>query len=192
MLEALWLHQNHNVVNESLLRRTLRSPDSMPGRRRHASLCYWRDRVQNPLALLRTQINDEHPRVRLEAIRALSFLRDDAAIGVALELLAHPDDEYLRFTFNETLNTLERRAGAKVDRKNIASSLLAMIEKGKVPGRAAIGAAGYHLPPWRHEGAHRGVGPCRQRRTIPPSLRIRVLEWFGRRGNNAAGHAQGD
>ena len=40
-------------------------------------LCYWRDRVGEPLELLRKQVNDEHPRVRLEAIRALSFFDGD-------------------------------------------------------------------------------------------------------------------
>src|SRR5205823_11849095 len=76
----------------------------------------------------------DHPRVRLEAIRALSFFRTDAALAVAVELLTHPDDEYLRFVFNETLNTLERRLGSgkKLDRKNIAVSLLNLLEKGNL------------------------------------------------------------
>src|SRR5205807_310282 len=59
----------------------------------------------------------------------------DDALAVAVELLAHPDDVYLNYTFNETLNTLERRAGsgARVDRRNIAVSLLKMLEVGRVP-----------------------------------------------------------
>ena len=63
--------------------------------------------------LLRTQINDEHPRVRLEAIRALSFFEgDDAgkAQEIALELLQSPLDYYLEYTLNETNKTLDRRA----------------------------------------------------------------------------------
>ena len=40
-------------------------------------LCYWRDRVDEPLDLLRKQVNDEHPRVRLEAIRALNVPVED-------------------------------------------------------------------------------------------------------------------
>ena len=36
-------------------------------------LGYWRDHVEKPLDLLRTQVTDDHPRVRLEAVRALSF-----------------------------------------------------------------------------------------------------------------------
>jgi len=139
MMEALWQHQSHNVINEGLLKRMLRSPDFHARAAATRVLCYWRDRVTEPLKLLQTQINDEHPRVRLEAIRALSFFHTEEAMAIALEMFAHPDDEYLRFTFNETLNTLERRVGAaKVDRKNIAVSLLKMLEGGKVtPERTA-------------------------------------------------------
>ncbi|MGE0528547.1 MAG: PVC-type heme-binding CxxCH protein, partial [Bdellovibrionales bacterium] len=130
LLEALWLYQNHNVVNQYLLKQLLRSPDFRARAAATKVLCYWRDRVENPLDLLRTQINDSHPRVRLEAIRALSFFHDEEALAVALELLAHPDDQYLRYTFNETLNTLERRLGSgKINRGNIAASLLRMLQK---------------------------------------------------------------
>ena len=73
-------------------------------------LCYWRDRVDEPLELLRVQANDEHPRVRLETVRALSFFHDPKAQEVALETLAHPQDPYLEYTLKETLDTLERRA----------------------------------------------------------------------------------
>jgi putative heme-binding domain-containing protein len=138
MLEALWLHQSHDVVNEELLRRMLRSPDFRARAAATRVLCYWRDRIGQPLSLLRTQIADDHPRVRLEAIRAVSFFRGDEALAVASELLAHPTDEYLNFTFNETLNTLERRAGGKVNRANLATTFLAMLDKpGVTPERRA-------------------------------------------------------
>jgi putative heme-binding domain-containing protein len=179
LLEALWLHQAHNVVNEGLLRRMLRSSDFRARAAATRVLCYWRDRVKQPLELLRTQINDEQPRVRLEAIRALSFFHDQAALPVALELLAHPDDEYIRYVFNETLNTLERRlgGGAQVDRKNIATTLLRMLDKGKLPAeRQAV----LLETVCRH-------GQAKELQTVwdqivkgayPPVLRKRVLEWL--------------
>src|SRR5207302_264487 len=83
-MEALWLHQNHNVVHEELLRHMLRSPDFHARAAATRVLCYWRDRVKEPLELLHTQIKDAHPRVRLEAIRALSFFGDERALNVAL------------------------------------------------------------------------------------------------------------
>ena len=108
-LEALWVHQHHDVVDAKLLGELLRSPDYRARAAATRVLCYWRDRVENPLALLQTQVNDEHPRVRLEAVRALSFFHDPAAIEVALESLAHAQDYYLEYTLKETLENLENR-----------------------------------------------------------------------------------
>lgn len=178
LMEGLWLHQNHNVVNQELLQRMLRSPDFRARAAATRMLCYWRDRVKQPLDLLRAQINDVHPRVRLEAIRTLSFFHDEAALAVALELLAHPDDEYLRFVFNETLNTLERRLGGGVDRKNIAVSLLKMLEQDKVaPDRRPVLIETI----CRHGGDKQleAIWEKALRGGYPTALRKRVLEWLG-------------
>src|SRR5437588_7168471 len=95
-------------------------------------LCYWRDRVKDPLGLLRARVNDEHPRVRLEAIRALSFFRgDDASTAqeIALESLLHPQDYYLEYTLSETNKTLYRR----IDRPQAESPLVQLLKSGRVP-----------------------------------------------------------
>ena len=107
-MEALWVHQYHNVVNEPLLKRMLRSPDFHARAAATRVLCYWRDRVSDPLALLRAQAADEQPRVRLEAVRACSFFTTPQAAEVALEALNKPMDEYLKYTLDETMNTLDR------------------------------------------------------------------------------------
>jgi glucose/arabinose dehydrogenase len=109
MLEALWLHGQHDVVDIDLLQRTLRSPDYRARAAATRVLCYWRDRVPEALPLLQVQAGDEHPRVRLEAVRAASFFHDPAALDVALESLGHPTDYYLDYTLKETMSTLERR-----------------------------------------------------------------------------------
>ena len=75
LTEALWVHQWHNRVNEALLTRMLRSSEPWARAAATRVLCYWRDRVKNPLALLKVQANDEHPAVRLEAVRAASFFQ---------------------------------------------------------------------------------------------------------------------
>lgn len=114
-LEALWMHQQHDVVNEALLKELLKSKDYRVRAAATRVLCYWRDRVKEPLELLRAQVNDDHPRVRLEAVRALSFFEGkDAqlALEVSVESLVHPQDDYLTYTMKETTNTLERRAKA--------------------------------------------------------------------------------
>ncbi|MBX6314458.1 MAG: HEAT repeat domain-containing protein [Isosphaeraceae bacterium] len=116
MLEALWLHQSHDVVNKDLLQLLLTCPEPRARAAATRVLCYWRDRVENPLGLLQKQVNDEHPRVRLEAVRALSFFDgDDAAKAqeIAMESLLYPQDYYLEYTLNETNKTLDRRIKAQ-------------------------------------------------------------------------------
>ena len=108
-LEALWLHQAHDTINEPLLKDVLRSSDFRARAAATRVLGYWRDRVAKPLDLLRNQVTDEHPRVRLEAVRALSFFNSQEAIDVAVESLVLDQDDYLKYTFNETMKTLERR-----------------------------------------------------------------------------------
>jgi hypothetical protein len=115
-MEALWLHQHHNVVNEPLLKRMLASPEPHARAASTRVLCYWRDRVGDPLALLEERINDDNPRVRLEALRALSFFdgaQAPKALEVATQSLVHPQDDYLKYVLQETMGTLDRRAKAK-------------------------------------------------------------------------------
>jgi putative heme-binding domain-containing protein len=187
LMEALWLYQAQDVVQEDLLRRLLRSPDFHARAAATRVLCYWRDRVPQALALLRQQIHDEHPRVRLEAIRALSFFpvhrgdrqETEAALAIAVELLAQPDDPYLRFVFNETLNTLERRlGGGRLDRSNLAASLLRLLEQEKLPApRQAV-----LLETICRHGSSRELQAVWQRvqapAALPPELRRQVLSWL--------------
>jgi glucose/arabinose dehydrogenase len=107
MMEALWIYQWHNTVNEKLLARMLRSSDPWARAAATRVLCYWRDRVANPLALLKTQATDEHPAVRLEAVRAASFFQSQEAAEVALASLAQPQDRFLKYTLDQTMNTLK-------------------------------------------------------------------------------------
>ena len=113
MLEALWLHQSLDQVDEGFLKKMLTCPEPRARAAATRVLCYWRDRVSDPLELLRKQVNDVHPRVRLEAVRALSFVEGPGtakAQEIALESLLHPQDDYLEYTLNETTKTLDRRA----------------------------------------------------------------------------------
>jgi glucose/arabinose dehydrogenase/lysophospholipase L1-like esterase len=107
MMEALWVSQWENRVDEKLLTRMLRSPEPWARAAATRVLCYWRDRVGNPLALLKVQANDEHPAVRLEAVRAASFFKTSEAAAVALESLNHPQDRFLEYTLDQTMKTLK-------------------------------------------------------------------------------------
>ena len=129
-LEVLWLRQSHNVVDEPMLKTLLTCPEPKARAAATRVLCYWRDRVSEPLELLRKQVNDDNPRVRLEAVRALSFFDGkDAATAqeIALESLAQPQDYYLEYALDETNKTLDKRVG-KAEAKPKTSAE-------KLPGR---------------------------------------------------------
>jgi glucose/arabinose dehydrogenase/azurin/type 1 glutamine amidotransferase/lysophospholipase L1-like esterase len=106
MTEALWVHQWLNVVDDKLLTHMLQSPDPHARTAATRVLCYWRDRVPEALSLLKTQAEDQNPRVRLEAVRAASFFSTPAAVDVALTIVKHPTDYYLDYVLNETMRQL--------------------------------------------------------------------------------------
>ena len=115
-LEALWLKQSLDVVDPPMLLTMLTCPEPKARAAATRVLCYWRDRVADPLGLLQKQVGDEHPRVRLEAVRALSFF-DGADAGraqeIANESLLLDQDTYLKYTLDETNKTLDRRIKAQ-------------------------------------------------------------------------------
>jgi hypothetical protein len=106
-LEALWVCQTHNHVNQPLLEKVLASKDHRARAAGIRVLSFWIDRVDEPLVMLKKHVADEHPRVRLESVRALSFLSGDEAIETALGVLEFEMDDYLQYTLDETMRNLE-------------------------------------------------------------------------------------
>ncbi len=115
MLESLWLHQSHNVVNEELLKTMLKSSDSRARAAATRIVVYWRDRIANPLELLQASVNDEQARVRLQAIWALSYFTGadaEKASEIAVESLVFEQDDYIKHTLAETNKTLDARVAS--------------------------------------------------------------------------------
>ena len=53
LLEALWVHQNHNVVNRDLLKKVLASQDRRARAAATRVLCYQREQISDALELLK-------------------------------------------------------------------------------------------------------------------------------------------
>src|SRR6202011_6096905 len=90
-----------------LLKRILHSTDFHARAAATRVLCYWRDRVPDALALLKTLAADPHPRVRLEAVRAARVFQETEAREVALISAERPTDVYLDFVRGETMKALD-------------------------------------------------------------------------------------
>ncbi len=108
-LEALWMFQTHNVVNEGLLKQLLESSDYRARAAATRVLSFWQQKISFPLELVQARINDPHPRVRLEAVRACSFIHTPKSIEVALDALNHEMDKYLEYALDETVRVLEEQ-----------------------------------------------------------------------------------
>jgi putative heme-binding domain-containing protein len=107
LLEALWVHQNHNVVDVDLLKRVLSLKDFHARAAATRVLCYWRDRVPGALEMLKKLAADQSPRVRLEAVRAASFFTEPEAIEVVLVAQDQAADPYVDFVASETRRALD-------------------------------------------------------------------------------------
>jgi glucose/arabinose dehydrogenase/azurin len=149
LLEHLWIRQALDQVAPTIVAKVLApSPHpqlSAPPETRAAAvrvLSYWQGRVPNFIDLLKLAANDKHPLVRLEAVRACSFLGEDPAlagvpghgahrkeaINVALEVLKHEMDYYLTYTLGETMRAL-KPAPADIDVKANPAALPYVLAK---------------------------------------------------------------
>ena len=108
MMEALWVHQWHNRVEREAARADAALERPVGPRRRHArALLLARPRRRTRWRCSRRRPPTSIPAVRLEAVRAASFFQTQEAAEVALASLAQPQDRFLEYTLDQTMNTLK-------------------------------------------------------------------------------------
>ncbi len=107
LLEALWVYQAVQVINEPVLLALLqaKSPNARAAALR--ALQRWHKKIADVPGILERAVKDEHPQVRLEAVIALRKLQSAEAARSALEVVEQPMDEYLDFALWQTLRELE-------------------------------------------------------------------------------------
>ncbi|GAB3281699.1 hypothetical protein GCM10027347_57440 [Larkinella harenae] len=107
LLEGLWLYQDFNVVEPTLLKTVLQAKEPQARAAATKVLLYWRDRIPGSLEMMRARVNDESPRVRLEAVVALSFFNSEPAVTAAMDVFNYPTDYYLDYAIRETFRFLK-------------------------------------------------------------------------------------
>jgi putative heme-binding domain-containing protein len=107
LLEALHVYESHELVNEALLKKLSKGKD--PGARAYAARVTgrWADRMEKPLDLLKSLINDAVARVRLEALVAISEIHTPESITVAMQVLDFPTDKFIRYALEKTIFALK-------------------------------------------------------------------------------------
>jgi glucose/arabinose dehydrogenase len=106
LLEALWLQQQHGVLDEVLLERLLTSPDPRARAAAVRVLRHMRRDVQRPHERVARAVADEHPRVRAEAVVALSFFPNAYAAELTLAARRPGSDRFLDYAVGETMDAL--------------------------------------------------------------------------------------
>jgi len=153
LCEALWVLQGHHAIDGDLLRRVLQS--KTPHARAAAMHLVADEREYLPDAqeILEAGIRDDHPRVRLEAVRGLSFYPNMSAVAAALAVLDSPMDSWLEYTLEHTLGALEPawteafQNGKLVEDDSRAAQFITNYIERRRPGLAAQGHLSLLLDP---------------------------------------------
>jgi putative heme-binding domain-containing protein len=107
LLEALRTYQSLDVVEPDLLKTLLHARDHHGRAAATRVLAHWHDRLPHALELLAARVADDHPQVRLEAVRALGRIPSPRAAAVALDALDRPVDKLLDYGLYLTMRDLE-------------------------------------------------------------------------------------
>jgi putative heme-binding domain-containing protein len=153
-LEALWTYQALDMVEPELLAQLLESPDARVRAAATRIVPFWQHRLKDPRSLLARGVEDDNPRVRLEAVRSLSQIPGLESAEIALRALDRPVDTFLEYALWLTARRLsdrwlpEVRAGRfdfqgnprrlvfalrAIGSPEVLKPLLAMVRAGRVP-----------------------------------------------------------
>lgn len=107
LFEAIGVYESHEIAAPEPLWELLRARD--PRARAYAVrvVGHWNKQLSEPLQYLRHAANDSHPRVRLEAVVAASYVEEGAALDVALMAADHPIDSFIEYALIQTIHTLK-------------------------------------------------------------------------------------
>jgi putative heme-binding domain-containing protein len=144
LCEALWTQQGHHAVDPELLKAVLaaKTPEARAAAVR--IVADDRDFIPGAFDLLEKASADEHPRVRTEAIRGLSFYPTQEAVDALLAAAKLPMDYWTRYTLEAALGANEavwRPAylAGKTDKDNAAGQkIMADILASSKAGGAAM------------------------------------------------------
>ena len=111
LLEALGVLQAHGAIRPALLDGMQSSSDFRIRAYATRVVGEWSMQLPDAQVRLAKAIADTHPRVRLEAIVALSHVGGQASLRAALGALDHPTDKFLDYALKQTVRHLAPTAG---------------------------------------------------------------------------------
>jgi mono/diheme cytochrome c family protein/glucose/arabinose dehydrogenase len=133
LCEALWATWAQNKVDRGLLQKCLNANAFQARAAAVSVLRYAHRHVSDSTRLFMQAANDAHPRVRLEAIVAASWLDNQAGARIALQAIRYPLDKWmgpvtemvLQTTLADDIAALQKRKGFSLADHQIARDFLA-------------------------------------------------------------------
>ncbi|WP_436716125.1 PVC-type heme-binding CxxCH protein [Roseiconus lacunae] len=145
LCEAMWIQESFRQVDTDLLDRILGSDEPLARAAAIHTITNEIERIETAHDYLAEATSDSHPRVRLEAVRGISFLDTPDALELALSVVDHPMDYWLAYTLEHTLYALEpmwsgkeNEAGFLANSSESARAFFTRFRKINGPGGAAV------------------------------------------------------
>lgn len=110
-LEAMGVLQSHGLVRTALLDRLQSSADFRIRAYAARVVGEWSAQLPDAQVRLAKAITDQQPRVRLEAVVALSHVGGQTSLRTALGAVEHPSDKFLDYALKQTVRHLAPTAG---------------------------------------------------------------------------------
>src|SRR5690606_10398106 len=122
-LEALWVSWGLNRVDQELLRDMLNAKEPRARAAAVHVLRYTGHQVTDQTSLLEQAANDEHGRVRLEAIVAASWLEKEDGLSVLKEAEKKPLDQWMKHSYETSFAHLNSRSVKEEKEKEVITHL---------------------------------------------------------------------
>ncbi|MBX3412680.1 MAG: c-type cytochrome [Pirellulales bacterium] len=104
LTEALWIQQAHHSIDAATMEQVLALPSFQA---RAAATRVAADSLPDSFGILARMSQDEHPRVRTEAVRGLSFISTPESVQMLLDTAKLPLDYWTRYTLEHALSANE-------------------------------------------------------------------------------------
>lgn len=147
LCEALWLQESFRQIDPVLVNRIMDCSDfNARAAAVHAASNEFR-RYPQIIQLLAKGVQDSHSRVRLEAVRGLSFLESVEAAELALQVTLQPLDYWTQYTLEHTLQALRPFADAAEKDGNFLANAPASIREFYETYKLEMGPGGEAVKP---------------------------------------------
>ncbi len=109
LLEVTGVYEAHETARPALLAKLLAAKDARVRAYGARVAGAWADRLSDPLQLLRERVQDENPRVRLEAVVAASYVAKPEAVEVVSAAVDRARDPFLDYAMRQSARALQPR-----------------------------------------------------------------------------------